>query len=159
MYPTSSFFNSDILKNNSNVTTRSWQEHNPLILIHPDFTSVTCTRSIVSVNICVGLVPCTFIICICLHIHPHTQDTAQSHHHKIIQANLLLPHIPEPLKPPIWSPFLYFYHFNSVVYLSAVAYACNPSYSGGRDWEDHISRPAWVKSSWDHISTNKTWVW
>jgi hypothetical protein len=24
-----------------------------------------------------------------------------------------------------------------------VAYACNPSYSGGRDQEDHGSKPAW----------------
>jgi hypothetical protein len=27
--------------------------------------------------------------------------------------------------------------------LGAVAHACNPSYSKGRHWEDHGSRPAW----------------
>jgi hypothetical protein len=33
--------------------------------------------------------------------------------------------------------------------------ACNPSYLGGRDWEDHSLRSAWAKSSPDPISTNK----
>jgi hypothetical protein len=28
-----------------------------------------------------------------------------------------------------------------------VAYAYNPSYLEGRDWEDHSSRPAWADSS------------
>jgi hypothetical protein len=28
-----------------------------------------------------------------------------------------------------------------------VAHACNPSYSGGRDREDHGSKPAWKNSS------------
>jgi hypothetical protein len=28
-----------------------------------------------------------------------------------------------------------------------VADACNPSYSGGRDLEDHGSKPAWANSS------------
>jgi hypothetical protein len=28
-----------------------------------------------------------------------------------------------------------------------VAHACNPSYSGGRDQEDHVSKPAWANSS------------
>jgi hypothetical protein len=28
-----------------------------------------------------------------------------------------------------------------------VAPACNPSYSGSRDWEDHTLRPDWTKSS------------
>jgi hypothetical protein len=35
-----------------------------------------------------------------------------------------------------------------------VAHACNPSYSGGRDQEDHGSKSAWVNSSWDPISKN-----
>jgi hypothetical protein len=30
-----------------------------------------------------------------------------------------------------------------------VAHACNPRYSGGRDWEDLSSRPAQAKRSWD----------
>jgi hypothetical protein len=34
------------------------------------------------------------------------------------------------------------------------AHACNPSYSGGRDLEDHRSRPAWAKSLQDIISKN-----
>jgi hypothetical protein len=33
-----------------------------------------------------------------------------------------------------------------------MAYACNPSYSGGRDQEDLGSKPAWAKSSQDPIS-------
>jgi hypothetical protein len=33
-----------------------------------------------------------------------------------------------------------------------VAHTCNPSYSGGRDQEDHGSKPAWVNSFQDPIS-------
>jgi hypothetical protein len=33
-----------------------------------------------------------------------------------------------------------------------VAHACNPSYSGGRDKEDHGLKPAWANSSQDAIS-------
>jgi hypothetical protein len=33
-----------------------------------------------------------------------------------------------------------------------VAHACNPRYSGGRDQEDHNSRPAWANSLPDPIS-------
>jgi hypothetical protein len=33
-----------------------------------------------------------------------------------------------------------------------VAHICNPSYSGGRDQEDHSSKPAQANSSWDPIS-------
>jgi hypothetical protein len=33
-----------------------------------------------------------------------------------------------------------------------MAHAYNPSYSGGRDQEDHGSKPAWVNSSWNPIS-------
>jgi hypothetical protein len=36
-----------------------------------------------------------------------------------------------------------------------VAKAHNPSYLGGGDWEDCISRPAWAKSPQDPISINK----
>jgi hypothetical protein len=32
-----------------------------------------------------------------------------------------------------------------------VAYACNPSYSGGRDQEDHGLKPIWANSSHDHL--------
>jgi hypothetical protein len=32
-----------------------------------------------------------------------------------------------------------------------VAHACNPNYSGGRDQEDHGSKPAWANSSQDPI--------
>jgi hypothetical protein len=35
-----------------------------------------------------------------------------------------------------------------------VAHACNPSYSGGRDKEDHGSKPAQANSSRDPISKN-----
>jgi hypothetical protein len=33
-----------------------------------------------------------------------------------------------------------------------VAQACNPSYPGGRDQEDHGSNPAWANSSLEPIS-------
>jgi hypothetical protein len=33
-----------------------------------------------------------------------------------------------------------------------VAHVCIPSYSGGRDQEDHGSKPPWANSSWDPIS-------
>jgi hypothetical protein len=36
-----------------------------------------------------------------------------------------------------------------------VTHACNPSYSGGRDQEDHDSKPAQTDSSWGHISKKK----
>jgi hypothetical protein len=32
-----------------------------------------------------------------------------------------------------------------------MAHTCNPSYSGGRNQENNISKPAWVNSSRDHI--------
>jgi hypothetical protein len=35
-----------------------------------------------------------------------------------------------------------------------VAHTCHPSYSGGRDQEDHGSKPAWANSSRDPISKN-----
>jgi hypothetical protein len=35
-----------------------------------------------------------------------------------------------------------------------VAHACNPSYSGGRDQEDHRSKPAQANSSGDPIWKN-----
>jgi hypothetical protein len=42
-----------------------------------------------------------------------------------------------------------------------VAYACNPSYSGGRDQEDCGSKPAWANSSQDPTSkipiTKRDW--
>jgi hypothetical protein len=31
--------------------------------------------------------------------------------------------------------------------VALVAYTCNPSYSGGRDQEDHELKPAWANSS------------
>jgi hypothetical protein len=33
-----------------------------------------------------------------------------------------------------------------------VAHTCNPSYSGGRDQEDHSWKPAWANTSQDLIS-------
>jgi hypothetical protein len=35
-----------------------------------------------------------------------------------------------------------------------VAHACDPSYSGGRDQDNHSSKPAWATSLQDPISTN-----
>jgi hypothetical protein len=37
-----------------------------------------------------------------------------------------------------------------------VTHACNPSYSGGRDQEDHGSKSAWAKSSRDPFSKKNT---
>jgi hypothetical protein len=36
----------------------------------------------------------------------------------------------------------------------SVALSCNPSYWGGRDWEDYILRPVQAKNLQDPISTN-----
>jgi hypothetical protein len=36
-----------------------------------------------------------------------------------------------------------------------VAHACTPTYSGGRDQEDHSSKPAWANSSRGPISKKK----
>jgi hypothetical protein len=38
---------------------------------------------------------------------------------------------------------------------SQVAQDCNPSYSAGRDWEDHCLNPAPTNSSGDPILTKK----
>jgi hypothetical protein len=39
--------------------------------------------------------------------------------------------------------------------LGTVAHACNPSYSGDRDQQDHGLKPAWTNSSRDPISKEK----
>jgi hypothetical protein len=46
---------------------------------------------------------------------------------------------------------------NSNFKLVAVAQACNPSYSGGRDQEDHGLRSTWAKSLQNPILTDD-WV-
>jgi hypothetical protein len=45
------------------------------------------------------------------------------------------------------------------MWLGMVAHTCNPSYLGGRHWEDHGLRPAWVKSYWDPIPNNSLVWW
>jgi hypothetical protein len=40
----------------------------------------------------------------------------------------------------------------------AVTHVYNTTYSGGRDWEDLGSRPAWAKHSQDPVSVNKSWT-
>jgi hypothetical protein len=42
-----------------------------------------------------------------------------------------------------------------MAYTGTVAHTCNSSYLGGRDREDHGSRPTQAKSLQDSISTNK----
>jgi hypothetical protein len=37
---------------------------------------------------------------------------------------------------------------------ASVAHTCNPSYSGGRDWEDRSLRPALANGSRDSILKN-----
>jgi hypothetical protein len=46
---------------------------------------------------------------------------------------------------------VYHIHLKTFLLWVLVAHSCNPSYSGGRDQEDHDSNSAWTKSSWDHI--------
>jgi hypothetical protein len=50
-------------------------------------------------------------------------------------------------------------HFKSLGW-ALLAYACNPSYLGGWDWENRGSRPAWANSPWDPISkiTREKWT-
>jgi hypothetical protein len=40
-----------------------------------------------------------------------------------------------------------------------VTHTYNPSYSGGRDQEDHSSKPAWANSLRDPISKNPSQKW
>jgi hypothetical protein len=40
-----------------------------------------------------------------------------------------------------------------------MAHTCNPSYTGGWDWEDSDSRPDWAKSLQNLISIEKIWAW
>jgi hypothetical protein len=54
-------------------------------------------------------------------------------------------------------PFLDFwelYVWTLYQFIDPYAHACNPRYSGGKDWEDHSFRPDQAKSSWDLISTS-----
>jgi hypothetical protein len=37
-----------------------------------------------------------------------------------------------------------------------VPFACNPSYSGGRDQKNRGSKPAWANSSQDSVSKNRS---
>jgi hypothetical protein len=39
-----------------------------------------------------------------------------------------------------------------------IVHICNPSYSGDREWEDYMSRPAQAKSKQDPNSTNNPGV-
>jgi hypothetical protein len=49
-----------------------------------------------------------------------------------------------------------FVYFKNILFKSdTVAHTCNLSYLGGRNQEDHSSRPVWANSSQDPISTNK----
>jgi hypothetical protein len=42
-------------------------------------------------------------------------------------------------------------HEVGIICWAPVAHTCNPSYSGGRDQEDGISKPAQANSLWDRI--------
>jgi hypothetical protein len=46
----------------------------------------------------------------------------------------------------------YFFSFNNCGGQAPVAHACNPSYSRGRNQEDHGSKPVQANSSGDPIS-------
>jgi hypothetical protein len=65
------------------------------------------------------------------------------------------------LLPTTYPEILHFIDFKTHIGQAPVAYAYNPSYSGGRDQEDCSSKPAQVNSSQDPISkktiTKKGW--
>jgi hypothetical protein len=58
----------------------------------------------------------------------------------------------------IWQTWLFYFKKWS---WEPVAHPYNPSYSGGRDWEDHNSKPALANGSWNPILkkpfTKKSW--
>jgi hypothetical protein len=72
-----------------------------------------------------------------------------------------------PFYPMIWffwkllwlSPSKNYFYDLKYYRPSAVTNACNSCSLQGGDWKDPRSRPAWVKSSWDLISINKSWAW
>jgi hypothetical protein len=70
-------------------------------------------------------------------------------------AFLLLSLNPPPTPPVLLRKFYFEDELNSTL-----PQACNPSYLGGWDWEDHGSRPAWANISWDPISkiTRAKWM-
>jgi hypothetical protein len=49
-------------------------------------------------------------------------------------------------------PMTHMFSFKCIQIQVLVAHACNPSYSGGRDQEDHSSKTAWANSEQDPIS-------
>jgi hypothetical protein len=61
----------------------------------------------------------------------------------------------------VWVLGLFKHETKMSVSQAPVSHTCNPSYSGGRDQEDHSLRPARTNSSWDPISrkpiTKKDW--
>jgi hypothetical protein len=63
------------------------------------------------------------------------------------------------ISPPLW---LHWSNLTIKLGWVQVAHACNASYSGGRDQEDHSSKPARGNSPWDPIlkkSTTKEGLW
>jgi hypothetical protein len=78
---------------------------------------------------------------------PEQQQKKESHRDKIYTSSL-------PLTPPCDA----LCHLGTLTTrrpLSSralLAHVCNPNYSGGRDQENHVSKPAWANSSQDPIS-------
>jgi hypothetical protein len=60
-----------------------------------------------------------------------------------------------------WIHYQFFYVTKTLNNWVPVAHTCNPSYSGGRDQEDHSLKSAWANSLWDPIlkkpSQKKGW--
>jgi hypothetical protein len=64
---------------------------------------------------------------------------------------------------PIQIQALSYIHLNIYAYISwaLVAHSCNPSYSGGRDQEDHSSKPSQANNSGNPIlkSSSQKYGW
>jgi hypothetical protein len=72
--------------------------------------------------------------------------------------------VPPGLYHHSWPDSLVFIHvYTYIRYIhkdswASVAHACNPSYSGGRDQEDHGLKPAWANSLQDPISKTPSYT-
>jgi hypothetical protein len=66
--------------------------------------------------------------------------------------NSVIENLPSICEVPSSNPNTKTFFFKNLNCQAPAAHACNPSYSGGRDQEDHGSKPAWANSFWDPTS-------